>query len=93
MYMILFERKQIDIISDPVNDQDEFVPLPDLNEEKSDADYYRCDYSLLPDDSVQTDNESNQSELIPNDKPLYPNQMQDPKVQQISDDFYNNLSD
>ena len=68
------------------------MPLPDLNEQKPDDYYYGCDYTLVdipPSDSVDQDSD----ELVPNTDPLYQNQMQDPQVQKISDDFYDNLSE
>ena len=50
-------------------DQDEHVPLPDLNYETPDEYFYGVDYSLINCDELERD-----------DTPFYPNQLQDPDV-------------
>ena len=72
---------QIDLFSDePVPDQDTFVPLPDLNEEKSDDYYYGADSTLIHNDDGKLVETSTDASLVKDETPFYANQMEDPEV-------------
>ena len=74
---------------DPVYDQDEFVPLPDLNDQQGDDFVYGGDPNLWNDDYRDSDTESSNSNdnLLPNTDPFYANQEEDLSVQQIQYEF------
>ena len=67
---------RLNIISDWDNpDQDEFVPLPDLNDGLDDDYYYGGDPNLWMGSGELSD-----EYLMKDDRPLYQNQLDDPKV-------------
>ena len=70
-------------------DSDEFVPLPDLDNQQSDDYIFGADPTLWQDDNLDNENYSVDSndDLIPNRDPLYPNQEDDPEVQRIQFEY------
>ena len=88
MNVIYVDKFQIDIVSESsmqeTDDQDEFVSLPDVNEEKNDDYYFGADPTLW-------NNSNSDDDLKPNTSPLYQNQMGDPNVQAAYDDWINNF--
>ena len=71
-------------MTDPT-DQEDFVPLPDLNDGLGDDYHCRGDSSLW-----DTDNDILAEDLVPDNTPFYPNQLDDPVVRNLFDnDWYN----
>ena len=78
---------KIDFISDTiVPDQDEFVPLPDL-EEKSDDYYCGADTTLIDDQDNDHISISSEENLVKDESPFYANPLEDPEIQKLQYDF------
>ena len=72
----------------------DFVPLPDLNDCCPDDYIYGGDASLWSTAEVEDEEDSPPSSpMVPNEDPFYPNQMQDPVVQQLMADDMDSLFD
>ena len=61
-----------------MEDQDEFVSLPDLNEERPDEHFFGVDSTLL-----HHDHDISTEDLVPDKTPFYQNQLDDPEVRAI----------
>ena len=72
---------------DNPDDTQEFVPLPDINDNQPDDYFYGGDPTLWDGHSVETESSHSDEELIPDTAPFYANQMEDPEVQQMEYEF------
>ena len=70
-------------------DDQEFVALPDINDNQPDDYFYGGDPTLWQANNSPLDSDATLSDdgLIPNTDPLYPNQEEDSKVQRIQFEY------
>ena len=79
---------------DPLDDQQEFVSLPDMNEGQSDDYIYRGDSTLWVDNNISDESEvaiQSAEDFIPNNSPIDQNQMSDPQVFSAYSNWFNSL--
>ena len=68
-------------------DFDDFVPLPDMNDDGEDDKYYGGDPTLWQGDDYDTQSCASNEDIHENTDPFYANQEEDPEVQRIQFEF------
>ena len=59
------------------------MPLPDLNEEKSDDYYFGADRRLIENEDQEINSMSSEDPLVKDESPFYANQLEDPEIYQM----------